>query len=371
MASNDSQNDSETIVVVGAGIAGLLAARFLAERGHRCELLDARPDVGQGCSRHAGGMLAPLSELDIAEPVVAHLGLDAVARWREILGPHAAGDLFDARGSLLVAHRPEWPLLTQLAERARSAGLAERIKPVSQREIDDLEPWLAGRMRRGLWIPDEGVVHPRRLLPALRAQAEAAGVDIRPGTLVERVAPGVVYFASRVAGRVADRERRVATVVDCRGLGARPDLPLRGVRGEYIVVKPRQATPARPVRLMHPRYPLYIVPRPDRRLYIGATQLESEYGGPVHVRSALELLSALYSLDPGFADAEIETMGVGLRPALSDNLPRLRVSPGLISVNGLFRHGYLLAPRMCQWVVDAIEGRAVPDDAARFWQSDA
>lgn len=353
---------AEVIAIVGGGVAGLLSACLLAERGHRCEVFEARADIGQGCSRRAGGMLAPVSELDLAEPVLARLGLDAVARWQEILGPAATGDLLDARGSLLVAHRPEWPLLAQLLERARSAGLAEHMQPVDSARIDELEPWLAGRMRRGLWIPGEGVVHPQRLLAALRARVQAAGVVIRVNTEIERVAPGCLT--------VAGEQRPVAAVVDCRGLGARPDMPLRGVRGEYVVVEPRSVTPERPVRLMHPRYPLYVVPRPDGRLYIGATQLESEHDGPVHVRSALELLSALYSLAPQFGDAEIVDQGVGLRPAFTDNLPRIRVAPGLISVNGLFRHGFLLAPRMCQWVVDAVEGRPAPVGAEHFWRAD-
>lgn len=353
-------SDAPTLVV-GGGVAGLLTSLLLARRGHRCELFDAGPTTGRGCSRHAGGMLAPLSELDLAEPVLARLGLDAVERWREILGDDALGDLFDASGSLLVAHRPEWPLLDQLAARARSAGLDEHIATIGSARITELEPWMAGRLHRGIWIAGEGVVHPDRLLPALRDRATAAGVVIHDGAHVEHVAPGELRLEG--GGRSGD------TIIDCRGLGARSDLPLRGVRGEYVIVRSAALHPRRPVRLMHPRYPLYVVPRPDGRLYIGATQLESENDGPVHVRSALELLSALYSLAPGFADAEIEHMGVGLRPAFASNLPVVRVCPGLISLNGLFRHGFLLAPRLAAWVADTVDGQPLPRDAGPFWQT--
>jgi len=347
-----------TILLVGGGVAGLLASLMLARRGHACELFDSHASTGRGCSRHAGGMLAPLSELDLAEPVLAHLGLDAVARWTAILGQDALGDLLDARGSLLVAHRPEWPLLGQLLERVRSAGLEHHVTPIGRDRITELEPWIDGRLRRGLWIAGEGVVHPERLLPALRARAAAAGVVMHDGVHVDRISSGRIEFA--------DTARESDMVIDCRGLGARGDLPLRGVRGEYIVVRSGRVRLQRPVRLMHPRYPLYVVPRPDGTLYVGATQLESEHDGPVQTRSALELLSALYSLDPGFADAEIEHLGVGLRPAFASNLPRIQVRPGAITLNGLFRHGFLLAPRLCSWVVDAVEGQPLPEAAGPF-----
>lgn len=345
--------------MAGGGVAGLVTALLCARRGHTCALFDAGPASAHRCSRHAGGMLAPLSELDIVEPVLTRLGLDAAEEWSVLLGDDARGDLFDAQGSLLVAHRPEWPLLRQLLQRIHSAGLAERAEAVGEQRIAQLEPWLAGRMRRGVWIASEGVVHPERLLPALHARIDAAGVivhsdteiaEVRPGQLVTR--DGQVYAADQV--------------IDCRGLGARPDLPLRGVRGEYLLVRSRALQPTRPIRLMHPRYPLYVVPRPDGQLYIGATQLESEHGGPMQVRSALELLSGLYSLNPGFADAEIERLGVGLRPAFTNNLPQIRVEAGLISINGLFRHGFLLAPRLGQWVADILDARALPDESATF-----
>jgi len=349
------------ISIVGGGIAGLLTAWRLAQRGHPCQLYEARSDTGHGCSRHAGGMLAPLSELDLAEPVLARLGLDACARWRTLLGDSAIGDLLDVEGSLLVAHRPEWPLLAQLQARVAAAGLAAHIETVERARIAQLEPWMSGRLRRGIWIATEGVVHPERLMPALRTRAEAAGVAVHTGSAVERVAPGC-FELSTGARHHAD------IVIDCRGLGARDAVPLRGVRGEYIVVAPRSPMPRRPIRLMHPRYPLYIVPRPDGRLYVGATQLESEHDGPMQVRSALELLSALHSLAPGFADADIVDLGVGVRPAFANNLPQLAAQPGLISLNGLFRHGYLLAPQMSEWVVHVVEDRELPDAAQPFCQ---
>jgi glycine oxidase len=347
---------SESVVIVGAGIAGLVASLMLARRGYRCTLYDA-DGAARGCSLHAGGMLAPISELDLAEPRLARLGLDAVERWRALLGEDARGRSFDAEGSLIVAHRPEWPLLEQLYQRARAAGLDASLSPVGAEEIAALEPWMAGGLRRGLSIPSEGVVHPAQALAALRERVIAAGVEHHEAH-VDAVEAGAIV--------VGGERRQADWVVDCRGLGSRPALPLRGVRGEYLIVRAATLRPRRPIRLMHPRYPLYLVPRPDGSLYVGATQLESEHEGPMQVRSALELLSALYSLAPGFADASVETLGVGLRPALSSNLPLLQIEPGLLALNGLFRHGYLLAPLMCEWLVDAVESRPLPERAGPF-----
>jgi len=139
-------------------------------------------------------------------------------------------------------------------------------------------------------------------------------------------------------------------VIDCRGLGAKQQWnELRGVRGELIWLQAPEVNIKRLVRLMHPRYRLYLVPKGYDDLYIvGATQIESNDAGAMTVRSSLELLSAVYSMHSGFAEARIVDMRTNCRPALNDNLPKIECSEGLIRVNGLFRHGYLLAPTLAQ-----------------------
>jgi glycine oxidase len=111
----------------------------------------------------------------------------------------------------------------------------------------------------------------------------------------------------------------------------------------------------RPVRLLHPRYPIYIAPKPDGNFVIGATQIETEDSSPISVRSALELLSALYSVHPVFGEARIIEMASQCRPALPDNLPEIRWDGDkLIQVNGLFRHGFLIAPAVADAVMTLI-----------------
>ena len=134
-------------------------------------------------------------------------------------------------------------------------------------------------------------------------------------------------------------------MLDCRGFAARPELPeLRGVRGEMIRVRTAEVQLKRTVRLLHPRIPLYVVPRADGEFMIGATMIESADKGPVTVRSAIEMLSAAYALHPAFGEAEILEMSADIRPAYPDNEPRIEEREGRIFVNGFYRHGFLLAP---------------------------
>ena len=159
-------------------------------------------------------------------------------------------------------------------------------------------------------FPSEAHLDPRRALPALAERLKRRGVAIRFGVDMQATAT------------------QADIVVDCRGLAARDVLPdLRGVRGEMVVIRSREVSLSRPVRLLHPRIPLYIVPRGDGVFMIGATTIESETRGGVSVRSAVELLNAAYALHPAFGEAEILELGADLRPAFPDNLPAVRRGP--------------------------------------------
>ena len=147
--------------------------------------------------------------------------------------------------------------------------------------------------------------------------------------------------------------------LDCRGLAARDALPdLRGVRGEMAVLRCPAFTLTRPVRLLHPRCPLYVVPHGGGVFMLGATQIESDHRGPATLRSVMELLGAAYVLDPALAEAEVQELGADARPAFPDNLPRIRQRGQTTYVNGLFRHGFLLAPALARRAADLVlDGR--------------
>jgi glycine oxidase len=315
-----------SVIVVGAGVAGLSTALELAERGIEVEVVERAATLGAGsCSWMAGGMLAPWCERASTEPEVAAWGAPSIDWW----AGRFPGTV--RNGSLVVAQARDAP------ELARFASRTERFERLDSEGIARLEPDLAGRFRQALFFSDEAHLDPRRALAALAANLESRGVRIRFGA----------EFAPRDEADI---------VVDCRGLEARDALAdLRGVRGEMVVVRSPDVSLQRPVRMLHPRLPLYIVPRGDGLFMIGATMIESERRGSVSVRSAMELLNAAYALHPAFGEAEIVELGANLRPAFPDNLPQVRSIGRVVHANGLFRHGFLLAPTLARRAADAVQ----------------
>jgi glycine oxidase len=306
------------ISVIGAGIAGAWQALLFAGSG-RAVTLHERSDAAmtQSTSYWAGGMLAPHCEAEVSEPVIVRLGLRSLKLWRE----HFPEIPFN--GSLVVAHARD------RADFERFARLTSGYRRLDAEAIREIEPSLEGRFREGLFYADEGHVEPRKILPELHARIRAAG--------------GAIRFNSDARPEDID-----GTVIDCRGLAAREaERALRGVKGELILIETDEVELSRPVRLIHPRFPLYVIPRGHNRFMLGATSIESESSG-VSVRSALELLGAAYAVHPAFGEARILEFGSGLRPAFPDNLPRIAVNNDKIAVNGLYRHGFLLAPALAE-----------------------
>ena len=313
-------------IVLGAGVAGLACAVELAERGVAVEVLERGERPGAGCSWYAGGMLAPWCERESAEPLVASLGLESLTWWPA----RFPGTVL--RGSLVVAHGRDVGELRQFARRT------ERHEWLDGERIAALEPDLAGRFSQALYFPEEGHLDPRAALAALASRVMALGGSIRFGATAE---------ACRETLLAAQTARD--TVVDCRGLEARDQLPeLRGVKGEMLVVRLPDVSLSRPVRVLHPRVPVYIVPRGDGHYMIGATMIESDQPTRITARSLLELLGAAYALHPAFGEAEVMEIGTGVRPAFPDHLPRVSRMGGRLYVNGLYRHGFLLAPALAR-----------------------
>ncbi len=131
-----------------------------------------------------------------------------------------------------------------------------------------------------------------------------------------------------------------------------------------ILIETDEVKLARPVRLIHPRWPLYVIPREDNLFMLGATSIEAEDWG-VSVRSALELLGAAYAVHPAFAEARIVEFGSGLRPAFPDNLPRISIDKNHISVNGLYRHGFLIAPTLAELTLAYVDHGRLDNEVMR------
>lgn len=335
----------QTAAVVGAGVLGRLLALSLTERSFKVDVFEAgAADHADGCSWVGAGMLHPFAELEHAEPVIAALGERSIELWRDLLGRLEDPVYFQQEGSLTVAHPQDWGDF----ERFRAAIAAKRAgveRDLGPREVAELEPELANHFHRGLFFPDEAQIEPLDLLPALHKRAASLGARFHFHQSVEQLEARQITFAE-------GRTRSFDWVFDVRGMAAKSRFPkLRGVLGELIRIHAPEVELTRPVRLMHPRYPLYVVPRPNHHYIIGATSIESENLQKISVRSALELLSAAYSLHSGFAEARIIGMYQQLRPAFPDNLPRIFYAPGHVAVNGLYRHGFLVTPALVEEVM--------------------
>lgn len=303
------------ITVLGAGVAGLCAATALCERGLPVEVvvpMDAPPPA----SRLAGGMLAPFCEGEIAPDSIVMRGQAAIGWW----GRHFDG--VEHRGTLVIAPPRDGVELDRFARATRGHAWCDPAM---------LEPDLAGRFARGLFFADEAHMDPLAAMAALRAALTDHGVAFR---------------TEATPGRF---------IVDCRGIAARDRLAdLRAVRGEMVEVVAPDVTLTRPVRLLHPRFPCYVVPRGQGRYMIGATMVESARTGGVTARAVMELLSAAYTVHPAFAEAEVIATGAGLRPAFPDNIPAIRRDADRFHLNGVYRHGFLMAPVLAEELAETL-----------------
>lgn len=326
------------ILVKGAGVMGLTAALEMVRRGLSVDIHDTAAKVGHGASWCAGGMLAPWCERESADEAVIRLGSSALDWWDE-----ATPGLVVRNGTLVVAPARD------KSELVRFAARTSQHRSVTEDEIAALEPDLGGRFRHGLFFEREGHLDPRLAIVALQRRLISMGVAFHLG-------------GEPITETGFDR------IVDCTGHAQLGTLEkLRGVRGEMLYLATPDIALSRPVRLLHPRIPLYVVPREPGRFMVGATMIETEDAGPISVRSMMEFLNAAYALHPSFAEAKIVETGTGIRPAFPDNLPSVTRSGNTLFINGAHRHGFLLSPAMAIKAADILEDKEVSHENSRQW----
>ena len=327
------------ILTLGAGISGLWQALILARGGHKVRLIEqSDPPFAASASWIAGAMLAPFCEGEGAEPMVTELGLRGMEIWRELY-PQAK-----INGTLVVAQARDLPELD------RFARMTTGHKTLDTEAIAELEPALGGRYSRGLYYAHEAHIEPWPAMTALLAMAKEAGVAVEVGT-------------KWLPEYEKDPKYAADYIVDCRGLGTADELPdLRGVRGEMAVVETDEIALSRPVRLLHPRFPLYVVPWGGNRFMVGATVIESADRGPMKLRSMLDLLGLAYTLHPAFGEARVVHHAADTRPAFPNNAPRIIVQGRHIHVNGFYRHGFLLGPSLAELVAHYIKDGTTRQD---------
>ena len=360
------------VVIVGAGLMGRLLAWRLSKSGVKVSVYDAsQQDASLSAAWTAAAMIAPISEKPLCHPDVFQFGLRSLQLWPQLLAElqrdTGQSVRYLRRGTLVVAHPSDAAELTLFKNKVCDAELPGESYAVAldQEGIAKKEPQLSTSFDRGFWLPDEAQVDNRSLLSALSAAAEQYGAEFHYSAPVQ-------FDGDRHLYRRGDSELTADIVIDCRGAGmvSRAHYPeqypeqhpekdrstqsiegIRGIRGETIWVACPEIEIHRPVRLLHPRYHLYLVPRGEGKYQLGATELETNDRSPVSVRSAMEMLSAFWALAPEFSEARILSMETNLRPATQDHRPVIIDDihdNGRIVVNGLFRHGFLLAPALLE-----------------------
>ncbi len=366
------------IAIIGAGLMGRLLALSLLRAGEKVTLFDKDNKLAhQSAAYAAAGLLTPLGESLHCEANIVEMGFASLKLWPELLASLDEQTFFQQTGAIMVSHEQDKGDYQRFVRHLQHNYAQHDCQHLHRTELSQLEPELGGSFHQGLYLPQEGQIDNRRLLIALRKQLEQEGEQVSEQRLTWLSECLVTDIESTEQSSLIQylhlgvkQQKSFDLVIDCRGTGATvkqsskncaPLSDLRSVRGELFQLSAPEVNISRPIRLMHPRYQLYIAPKQKGIYVVGATEIESDDNAPMTVRSAMELLSAAYSVHPGFSEANIRQHISQCRPAFSDNQPRINVQDSLIQVNGLFRHGFLIAPVVLQQtlaVVNNIKNKA-------------
>ncbi|MFJ9771545.1 glycine oxidase ThiO [Kitasatospora sp. NPDC101157] len=372
----DSRAD---VLVIGGGVIGLAVAWRTAQRGPR-NVIVVDPGHGGGAAGVAAGMLAPVTELQYGEEPLLHLGMASNQRY----GTFAA-ELTEAAGGLDTGYRRCGTIAVALDSDDREElrelhAFHQRLGLDSSwltgREARKLEPMLAPGVRGGLHVADDHQVDPRRLLTALVAACERAGVLLHRAEAVEllvengravgaRLSTDETVTAEQVVLAAGPHSHRLPGLPE----GALP--PVRPVKGQVLRLQvPDAYRPflSRNVRAVVRGQHLYLVPRENGELVIGATTEEQGYDTTVTAGGVYELLRDAHELVPGITELPLRETAAGLRPGSPDNAPLLGPTPlpGLVAATGHYRNGVLLTPVTADLLADYLTTGEVPELARPF-----
>jgi glycine oxidase len=346
----------KTVAIIGAGVVGLGIAWRLAARGVQVAVFD-KGAAGAGATHAAAGMLAACAEAEPGEEALVALGRDSQARW-----PAFADEVKQASG-IDVELRREGTLVIALTadDQARLFHHLEFQKKldlplqwISAAETRRREPHLAGKLAGAVFSPEDHQVDNRKLATALAIAAQAAGARIHEHQPVTAISSQ----GRRVDGIVLADGRKHAADVVVLAAGAWS----RGIARSIADMAPQSLPPVRPIKgqmlalRMDPAAPLishviwgpgiYLVPRRDGRLIVGATVEEKGFDSTLTAGGLLTLLEAAWRAVPAIEELPIDEMWVGHRPGSRDDAPILGPAPldGLVYATGHHRNGILLAP---------------------------
>jgi glycine oxidase len=332
------------IAIVGGGLLGRCLAWRASKAGARVALYDAASSRGEGSAAWvAAGMITPSAEAVDADPEIVAMGRRSLSLWSQWLAELPEPVFYRDDGTLLLWHREDAGEARRFERLLAMRDAQAHLVHVDAPRLSELEPVLDSRFQQALYLPDEAQIDNRALLKALTLALEDADVQC--------------HWETFVAG---DALPAAGIVVDCRGMGARQDLSqLRGVRGEIVRLDAPDVELRHMLRLLHPRFSVYVAPRAEGKLVIGATSVESDDRSPMSVRGALELLTSAYSLLPALAEARILEFATQVRPTLPHNRPAFFYHLGrrVLRINGLYRHGFLLSPAIVEEALPLLSGQ--------------
>jgi glycine oxidase len=371
MAGHEGDVGARDVIVVGGGVIGLAIAWRAALRGLSVTVLDPAP--GSGASHHGAGMLAPVTEVHYGEEDLLRLNLASAARY-----PSFVAELEEASGTS-VGYRPTGTLavafdaddkaaLDDLHGYQASLGLSSQ--PVTARECRELEPYLSTAVRGGLLVDGDHQVDPRRLVAALLVACTRAGVDVR-----QVAARQLRVEGERVVGIDDTTAGSVVLAAGCwsgalAGLPAHAVPPVRPVKGQILRLRDDVEHPMlqRNVRALVRGRPIYLVPRADGEIVLGATSEEKGFDTRLTVEGTGDLLADARELLPRVSEIEVVEATVGLRPGSPDNAPMIGAGavPGLVIATGHYRNGILLTPTTADGIAQLLTSGVLSPEFERF-----
>jgi len=353
LTSNPARSGpSPKVAIIGAGVIGLGIAWRLAAKGATVDVFD-RGAAGSGASHAAAGMLAACCEAEPGEDALVALGRESQARW-----PAFAAELLQASG-IDVELRTEGTLVVALTaddqarihhHLAHQKKLGLPLEWISAAETRRREPHLAGKLAGAVWSPEDHQVDNRKLAAGLRVAADAAGATIHEHRPVKEIS----IAGGRADGVVLSDGTKVPADVVVLAAGAwsrtigglAPELrpPVRPIKGQMLSLKMDAAAPLMTHVIWAPG--IYMVPRRDGRLILGATVEEKAFDTSLTAGGMLTLLEAAWRTIPAIEELPIDEMWVGHRPGSRDDAPIVGPGPaqGLIYATGHHRNGILLTP---------------------------
>jgi glycine oxidase len=337
------------IGIAGNGLLGRLLAYHLRKDSdeHDIEIIDIDGTGNNNAAMVAAGMIAPFTELDKSDPIITKMGLESLDLWPQVINDIDKSIYFQKKGALVTAHHQDFDDLDHYLQKVKMH--TDSFITLDQQQT--LEPELS-HLSRLYYFKDEGQIDSQRLMKGVAQWLPENNVR----TYEYKFDPYEYNF-----------------VFDCRGIGAKSYFPeLMAVRGEVVWVEAKDVNLTRPVRLLHPRHSIYIVPRPNNRYIVGASEIETEDYSPISVRSMMELLSSLYSVHKGFLEARVISTATQCRPTLPKHLPKINYNKHLIAVNGLYRHGFSMVLPLVRDIIRYLNNGLDAVRYPQFWeQNDA